>query len=156
MSCIFCEILRGEAPVSTVYEDDYALAFMDLFPMRPGHTLVIPKQHGVFLEELEPGLRSHLFEIANQVVAAQKQSSLPCAGNNIFVNDGPAANQHVPHVHLHVLPRSGGDLSKAMFTFVSRYSNYFGMAAHRNRLDAIAQELAEKMPTRVSSLHTQD
>lgn len=147
--CIFCSILKGESPASIVYEDEDCVAFMDLFPMRPGHVLVIPRQHATFLEELSPGLRAHLLEVSQWVIKAQKASGLPCDGNNVFLNDGPAANQHVPHVHFHVLPRKQGDLAKAVFSFATRYSNYFGLAAHRKRLDSIALSLAAHMPEQV-------
>ena len=147
--CVFCSILKGEQAASIVYQDEDCFAFMDLFPMRPGHVLVIPRQHATFLHELPPSIRSHLIEVANCVIAAQKSSDLPCDGNNVFLNDGPAANQHVPHVHFHVLPRQQGDTAKAMFAFATRYRNYFGKATHRKRLDTIAKQLCKYMPERV-------
>ncbi len=128
-----------------VYQDARCIAFMDLFPMRPGHVLVIPRQHATFISELDAGTRAHLLEVANAVIKAQKAAGLPCDGNNVFLNDGPAANQHVPHVHLHVLPRRNGDLHKAVLSFATRYLNYFGQAAHRQRLDDMAQRIAQHM-----------
>lgn len=149
--CIFCQIVCGEAPASVVYEDEHALAFMDLFPMNTGHVLVIPKVHAVYIRELDPDLRSHLFEITNAVVLAQKAAGIPCDGNNIFLNDGPAANQHVPHVHIHSLPRAQGDLLKTVYTFATRFRNYFGQAAVRQRLDDQARQIAAHMPEQVVS-----
>ena len=147
--CIFCAIVRGAGEASMVYQDDVCMAFMDLYPMRPGHVLVIPRQHAVFIGELDAATRSHLFEVGNAVINAQKVAGLPCDGNNVFLNDGPAANQHVPHVHLHVLPRKQGDLAKAVFSFSSRFLDYFGQAAHRRRLDELAQRIAQHMPQQV-------
>lgn len=147
--CIFCSILAGHAPASHVYQDDHCLAFMDLFPMRPGHVLVIPRQHAMYLGELERTTRSHLLEVVDAVIRAQKAAGLPCDGNNVFLNDGPAANQHVPHVHFHVLPRQQGDLHKAVFSFSTRYLNYFGQQAHRTRLDDMARRIAQHMPQQV-------
>lgn len=149
--CIFCQIVNGEAPASMVYEDEHAMAFMDLFPMNKGHTLVIPRRHAVHIEELSPNLRSHLFEIINAVVVAQKAAGIPCDANNIFINDGPEANQHVPHVHIHSLPRVKGDLAKTLYTFATRFKNLFGQAALRKRLDAQAEAIAAHMPERVIS-----
>jgi len=149
--CIFCAIVAGEAPASLVYQDEHCLAFMDLFPMRPGHVLVLPRQHATYLADLKPELRSHLLEVCNQVVLAQKASGLPCDGNNLFLNDGPAANQHVPHLHFHVLPRRQGDLHKAVLSFATRYTNYFGQAAHRQRLEQQARSIAACMPDNVRS-----
>jgi len=147
--CIFCAILNGSAEASVVYRDDRCLAFMDLFPMRPGHVLVIPRQHAVFIGELDADTRSHLLEVGNAVIRAQKAAGLPCDGNNVYLNDGPAANQHVPHVHFHILPRKQGDLLKAIVSFSTRYLNYFGQAAHRKRLDELAQRIAQHMPQQV-------
>ena len=150
--CIFCQIVNGKAPVSVVYQDEHAMAFMDLFPMNTGHVLVIPRVHAVHIRELEPGLRSHLFEITHAVVLAQRAAGIPCDGNNVFINDGPAANQHVPHVHIHSLPRSQGDLLKTVYTFATRFRNYFGQAALRQRLDEQARKIAAHMPERVVSV----
>ena len=149
-NCIFCAILKGETPCSLVYEDEDCMAFMDLYPVRPGHVLVIPRQHAMFISELNRPLRGHLIEVANQIVIAQKASGLPCDGTNLFINDGPAANQHVPHVHLHVLPREKGDGLKAVFTFASRTLNYFGKAKKRQALDDIATTIAAHMPQKVA------
>ena len=147
--CIFCAIERGTGEASLVYQDEACLAFMDLFPVRPGHVLVIPRRHAVFVGELDAATRGHLFEVGNAVVNAQKAAGLPCDGNNLYLNDGPAANQHVPHVHLHVLPRQQGDLLKTVFTFSTRFVNYFGQVAHRRRLDELAQRIAQHMPQQV-------
>lgn len=147
--CIFCSIVEGSNPASIVYQDEHCLAFMDLFPMRPGHVLVVPRQHATYLSELPPSLQYHLVAVVNQVIIAQKACGIQCDGNNVFLNDGPAANQHVPHVHFHVLPRRKGDLHKAVLSFATRYMNYFGQAAHRQRLDQLAQRITEQMPKSV-------
>ena len=147
--CIFCSIVQGTAPASLVYQDEYCMAFMDLFPMRPGHVLVIPHQHAVFIGELDAATRARIFEVGNAVIQAQKAAGLPCDGNNVFLNDGPAANQHVPHVHLHVLPRKSGDLHKAVLSFGTRFLDYFGQAAQRRKLDEMAQRITRHMPEQV-------
>ncbi|OUS23693.1 HIT family protein [Gammaproteobacteria bacterium 45_16_T64] len=150
-ACIFCEIIEGRVPVSKVYEDDAVLAFMDLYPMRPGHVLVIPKKHHLSVLTLDQCLRSHIFEVAVRVAKAQMEVGLSCVAHNFFINDGPDANQHVPHVHLHVLPRTGGDLYKAMLSFTSRFNNVFGKAAKRKKLDSLATKIGEKMPLDVDA-----
>ena len=153
-ACIFCKILLGELPVTTVYEDEFSLAFMDLYPMLPGHVLVIPKEHHGSIQQLPPSMRSHLFEVGAAVAQAQTQSGLKCKSQNFFINDGPDANQHVPHVHLHVLPRSGADLHKALFSFMARYNNVFGVAVKRRRLELIAKDIEVHMPQKVLSALT--
>ena len=148
--CTFCSIVNGQAQANLVYQDALCMAFMDLFPMRPGHVLIIPLRHAIYLSELDTATRGHLFEVANHIVLAQKACGICCDGNNIFINDGPAANQHVPHVHLHVLPRKQGDLHKTVFSFTTRYLNYFGQQAKRRRLQSLAEKIANCMPERVA------
>lgn len=108
--CIFCAIAARAAEASLVWEDELCLAFMDLFPMRPGHVLVVNKRHAQYVHELTAGERSHLFETGNRIGRALRQSSLRPSALHFNINDGKAAHQTVPHVHLHVLPRYDGDV----------------------------------------------
>ncbi len=109
VDCIFCAIAARQAPASVVFEDDVCLAFMDLYPMVPGHLLVVPKTHAANLSELDEATGMHLFRIAQRMAAAVRGSGLRCEGINIFLADGEAAGQDVFHVHLHVVPRFQGD-----------------------------------------------
>lgn len=109
MGCIFCAIVAGEAPASLVYEDDLVLAFMDIQPVNPGHTLVIPKAHYPYLADLKPEEGAHMFRVAQQIAAALRGTGLRCEGVNLFLADGEAAFQDVFHAHLHVIPRYKGD-----------------------------------------------
>jgi histidine triad (HIT) family protein len=108
--CIFCRIIAGQLPASRVFEDDVCLALMDVFPLRPGHVLVMPKTHGEHLADLSPAARAHLLETANRIAQAMRRSSLAPDGIHFVVNEGRAAHQTVPHCHIHVLPRRRGDL----------------------------------------------
>ncbi|MFQ5967060.1 MAG: HIT family protein [Acidimicrobiia bacterium] len=107
--CIFCQIARGQAPASRVYEDDQVVAFLDIHPVTPGHTLVIPLEHSAGLAELDPTLGRHMFTVASRVAAAIRASDLPSEGINLFLADGAAAGQEVFHTHLHVFARFRGD-----------------------------------------------
>ncbi len=111
--CIFCRIVAGEAPATRVYEDDRVFAFLDVRPITRGHTLVIPKTHAGELDELEAELGADLFRAGHRIAKALRRSDIGADGANLVLNDGKAAFQTVHHVHLHVVPRSGGDL----FTF---------------------------------------
>lgn len=111
-ACIFCKILANSAPAHRVFEDAHFLAFLDIYPVRPGHTLVIPKQHGQYLSDFEPTQLGALFALGQRLGAAIRSSGLGCQDINYLLNDGPAANQTVPHVHLHLVPRQAGDLHK--------------------------------------------
>jgi histidine triad (HIT) family protein len=109
-NCIFCRIIAGQLPASRVFEDDACLALMDVFPLRPGHVLVMPKTHGEYLADLSPALRAHLLETANRIAQALRRSPLAPDGIHFAINEGRAAHQTVPHCHIHVLPRRRGDL----------------------------------------------
>lgn len=108
-TCIFCDIIAGLAPASFVHRDELCVAFMDIRPVNPGHVLVVPHTHAVLLSELDDISAGHIMQVAQQVDAALRQSSLKCEGVNLFLADGRAAGQDVMHVHLHVFPRFHGD-----------------------------------------------
>ena len=121
VSCIFCAIVAGDAPAHRVYEDDDVLAFMDIRPMSPGHTLVIPKHHASGLEDLDPALGGHVFQVAQRIARGLRRSTLDVDGVNLVLSDGKAAMQTVFHVHIHALPRRKGDkLSIASRVLVRR------------------------------------
>jgi len=108
MSCIFCAVAAGEAPAIRIYEDEDYLAILDIRPFTRGHTLVIPKRHTVDLTDTPPQTLAQMITIGQRIARAARASELADA-TNIGVNDGPAAFQSVPHIHLHVLPRRNGD-----------------------------------------------
>ncbi|ORM36314.1 HIT family protein [Williamsia sp. 1135] len=117
--CVFCAIVAGSSPAHVVYEDDDVLGFLDIRPVRPGHTLLIPKRHAANLAELSPDQGGKLFQAGQRVAAAQRASAIAADGVNLLVNDGRAAFQTVFHSHLHVVPRHNGDklvLAKSLLT----------------------------------------
>ena len=117
--CIFCAIADGSSPAHIVYEDADVLGFLDIRPVRPGHTLLIPKKHAADLAELSPEAGGKLFVAGQAVAAAMRASSIAADGVNLLVNDGRAAFQSVFHSHLHVVPRHHGDkltLAKGLLT----------------------------------------
>ena len=118
--CIFCDIVEGRQPAAMVHEDERVLAFMDIFPLRRGHVLVIPRQHHRQLHELDSALRSHLVDTATRIAQAMYRSALAPAAVHYNVNDGPAAHQTVPHVHLHVLPRFRGDSARFLLRLLRK------------------------------------
>jgi len=138
--CIFCQIVRGEAPASRFYEDDATLAFMDIRPMTPGHALVIPKRHGAFIEDLPEGTVGPILETARKVAAAIRRSGLRCEAVSLYLANGKEAGQEVFHVHIHVIPRFRGD------GFGLRVGPDYGRIAAREELDAIAAKLRTAIP----------
>lgn len=149
--CIFCAIAARQSPASVIYEDERAMVLLDLFPVREGHVLIIPRKHGQFVNDFDDDLLGHLMSLARRTTVAQKAvaektGNLVIRGHNLIINDGKAANQHVPHLHLHVIPRQGGDSVALAFTWATRMMNYFGVAARRERLDRLAGLLHEHFP----------
>jgi histidine triad (HIT) family protein len=108
MSCVFCAVVAGEAPAIRIYEDEDCLAILDIRPFTRGHTLVIPKRHTVDVTDTPPQTLAQMITIGQRIARAARATELADA-TNIGVNDGPAAFQSVPHIHLHVLPRRNGD-----------------------------------------------
>ena len=107
-NCIFCKIVAGEIPATKIYEDEVALAFLDIGPISDGHTLVIPKQHCDKLHDCPAELLGQvsgcLGRVARAVVAATDAD-----GYNVLCNNGRAAGQLVDHMHFHIIPRHSGD-----------------------------------------------
>jgi len=108
-NCVFCKIVAGELPVSKVYEDDLLLGLMTIGPVTAGHAMVIPKEHVPYLDDLDPDVGAHLFQVTQRVARAIRESGLRCEGINLFLADGEAAFQDIFHFHLHVFPRFEGD-----------------------------------------------
>lgn len=106
--CIFCRIVRGEVPARRVYEDEHAVAFLDAFPLARGHTLVVPRSHVERVEELHDQQAKAVFAAVHKL-AGRVQRACGAQGATIAVNDGRAAGQEVPHVHVHIVPRFPGD-----------------------------------------------
>ncbi len=104
---IFAKILRGEAPAARVFEDELSLAFMDVMPQVPGHTLVIPKASAENLHEIDPGVLGHTIRTTQTVAAAVKQA-FEAPGIMIAQLNGASAGQTVFHLHFHILPRFDG------------------------------------------------
>lgn len=102
--CLFCKIVDGSIPSIKVYEDDHVLAFMDIFPLTKGHTLLIPKKHHENVFDMNSEDASQLFSVAPKIASAIKASFNP-AGLNLLNNNGAPAGQSVFHFHLHFIPR---------------------------------------------------
>lgn len=109
MSCVFCAIVAGAAPAVRIVEDADYLAILDIRPFTRGHTLVLPKRHTVDLTDTPPETLAGMVTLGQRIGRAARASGLHADGNNIVINDGRAAFQSVFHIHLHVVPRRGGD-----------------------------------------------
>ena len=108
MDCIFCKIAAGEIPSVRVYEDDRVLAFMDINPLSEGHLLIIPKAHAATIYEITEDDFLAVMSATHKLAAAVKKALNP-DGINLLQLNGRAANQVVPHLHMHIVPRWSGD-----------------------------------------------
>jgi histidine triad (HIT) family protein len=106
--CIFCKIAAGEIPCTKIFEDDITLAFMDIAPISKGHLLVIPKNHFDNILEIDEETYGRLFSVICRVAKAVGASIIP-DGMTVMQLNGKAANQEVPHLHIHIVPRWTGD-----------------------------------------------
>ncbi|MBI4019686.1 MAG: HIT family protein [Candidatus Aenigmarchaeota archaeon] len=102
--CIFCKIAKGHIPAKKVYEDESVMAFLDINPRNPGHTLVIPKGHYETLFDMPPREAAGLFERVRNIAVSVKES-MTADGISISQSNGKAAGQVVPHMHFHIIPR---------------------------------------------------
>ena len=105
-ACIFCRVLSGELPGNIVHRDDRVMAFLDVSPLMLGHVLVVPIAHAESLDDLPPALVGPLFEVVRRMSIAI-QRGLDVGGSFVAINT--RISQTVPHVHVHVVPRSQGD-----------------------------------------------
>jgi histidine triad (HIT) family protein len=106
--CIFCRIVSGEISSYKIYEDERTISFLDINPSTPGHSLIIPKVHVTRLEDLCEEDANALFKTLHRLVGCI-QDAMEVPSSTIGINNGPESGQEVPHVHIHVIPRTRGD-----------------------------------------------
>jgi diadenosine tetraphosphate (Ap4A) HIT family hydrolase len=136
VSCTFCRIVEGTDPASVVYQDDLVVAFLDVMPINPGHTLIVPRRHIAFLSEVEPDEGARMFLVGRNIDRALRASKLRVDGVNLILNDGAEAGQRVFHTHLHVIPRVLGD---------SLIRDLNAEMPTREELEAVAQQLRDQL-----------
>ena len=108
MNCVFCDIIQRTAPSHVIYEDEDFIAILDKYPISIGHTLVLPKKHFERVRDLSQKEFCAMYarvHALNTVIT----SRLGATASHISINDGAAANQLIPHVHVHIIPRNEND-----------------------------------------------
>jgi histidine triad (HIT) family protein len=108
MNCVFCKIIAGELPGTCLYEDELVYAFLDIAPINPGHSLIIPKEHHTGLTTVPEDVLARMMQIA-PLLAKALIRELDADGFNLHLAHGACAGQVVSHVHLHVIPRHPTD-----------------------------------------------
>jgi histidine triad (HIT) family protein len=131
--CAFCELSAGAIPADTVYADDLVVAFLDARPVFKGHVLVVPREHYVTLADLPAVLIEPFFTVVRRI-----SGTLPAAlgAQGTFVAMNNIVSQSVPHLHVHVVPRTKGDGLRGFFWPRLRYES-----------DAEASEYADRIKT---------
>jgi histidine triad (HIT) family protein len=119
-ACAFCQIVAGELPAHVVLEDELVVAFLDLRPVFHGHVLVVPRDHVELLTDLPADLVGPLFERVQRVAAAVP-AALGAQGTFVAINN--KVSQSVPHLHVHVVPRTKGDGLRGFFWPRTRYES---------------------------------
>jgi histidine triad (HIT) family protein len=102
MDCIFCKIIAGEIPATKVYEDSKVLAFDDINPRTPVHTLVVPKEHLVNVNDIQSKNATIMADLFLAVKEVVKIKGVEEKGYRILMNNGKAAHQEVDHMHIHI------------------------------------------------------
>ena len=133
MSCVFCGIIDGTTPASIVMRDDHVVAFLDARPLFLGHVLVAPRAHVVTLDELPPPLVPALFGVVQKLSRAVVAA---CAAQGSFVALNNVVSQSVPHLHVHVVPRTKGDGLKGFFWPRTKYASDEERDAYADKIAA--------------------
>lgn len=131
--CAFCEIVAGRQAAHVVASDDLTLAFLDVRPLFPGHTLLVPRAHHETLADLPPDLVGPYFLRARRLARAV-QAGMGAAGSFVALNN--VVSQSVPHLHTHVVPRNPQDGLRGFFWPRTRYADDAEAAAVAERLAA--------------------
>lgn len=120
MSCVFCSIVEGETPADVVLETPELVAFLDRRPVFKGHVLLVPKEHVPTLPDLPSTLHGPFLE-GGQRLATAMTAGLGAEGSFVAINN--VVSQSVPHLHLHVVPRTKGDGLRGFFWPRTKYAD---------------------------------
>jgi histidine triad (HIT) family protein len=119
-ACVFCAIIAGETPAHVVLDDDDFLAFLDVRPLFPGHTLLVPKEHHETLWDLPAQLHAPLLGRTRDLSVAIRSAT---ASRGVFNAINNVVSQSVPHLHVHVVPRNPKDGLRGFFWPRSKYDS---------------------------------
>jgi histidine triad (HIT) family protein len=132
-ACTFCRIIAGELPAHVVLDDEACMAFLDVRPLFPGHTLLVPREHHETLADLPVDQLEPLF-VRAQRLSRVMESVLGAAGSFVAMNN--RVSQSVPHLHVHVVPRNRKDGLRGFFWPRTKYGS-------EKEAAAVAAQLAD-------------
>jgi histidine triad (HIT) family protein len=133
MDCVFCSIVAGQLPADVVLDEPDFVGFLDRRPVFKGHVLLVPRHHVDTLLELPPRLHAGLTETAQRLARAAVEG-LACQGTFVATNN--VVSQSVPHLHVHVVPRTKGDGLRGFFWPRTSYSSAEDSAGYAARIVA--------------------
>ena len=134
-ACVFCQIVAGDLPGHVVLETDDLVAFLDTRPVFKGHVLLVPREHVVTLPELPADLGAPFIEAAQRIATAVVEA-LGAQGSFVAINN--TVSQSVPHLHLHVVPRTKGDGLRGFFWPRVKYADGEAAAYAERLREALA------------------
>ncbi len=106
MDCIFCKIITGSIPAKILKETSQSISFLDAFPLAKGHVLVIPKNHHQKIQDMSQSENTDLFLLVHEMTSKVDSIS---GSTLVAIHNGIDAGQEVPHIHVHLVPRSKND-----------------------------------------------
>ena len=117
LECVFCKIVSKEIPAKILVETESCIGFLDAFPLAKGHVLIIPKNHYMKIQDLPVGVNNEIFSTVHTLIS--KVDSLTGA-TLVAVHNGKDSGQEIPHVHVHLIPRSKDDSAGAVHSMFSK------------------------------------
>ncbi|HEY7080688.1 MAG TPA: HIT family protein [Nitrososphaeraceae archaeon] len=119
MTCIFCRIINSQITALVLHQNDHAVALLDAFPLSVGHTLVIPKIHYPKLQDMDIDSTGSVFSLVRKICAALEKA-VNVKSTTIAIHNGREAGQEIPHVHVHIVPRTELDGAGPIHTMFKR------------------------------------
>ena len=135
-TCVFCAVVAGVTPSFPVAGTADAVAFLDTRPVFPGHVLVVPRRHIEVLGDMPPASLGEFFRFVQQIAGAVERG-LGAGGTFVAINN--RVSQSVPHLHVHVVPRTRGDGLRGFFWPRTRYASDEAAAEYCDRIAAALQ-----------------
>lgn len=108
LTCIFCKIIKGQIPARILNQDGLAVAMLDAFPLADGHTLVVPKIHYSKIQDMDRDTSASVFSLVRKISAALEKA-VNVNSTTIAIHNGKEAGQEIPHLHVHIIPRTKDD-----------------------------------------------
>ena len=126
MNCVFCKIINGHISARIIAQNDKAIAFLDAFPLSLGHTLVVPKPHYYKIQDMDKEHSSAVFDLLWKL-SAPIERAVKSNASTVAIHNGKDAGQEVPHVHVHIIPRTPDDGAGPVHSMFKNRTNFNSM-----------------------------